>query len=293
MRVAALRCLGLLAAAPVAAQLPAAPHLYLNHLYLVVDSATYHDITASNFLSGQFAGFETRTTESGGIKWTGTYLYGRRTYLEIFGPRGLPGAQVGDVGIVLGTERAGELDSLRARFAAEQYPVDTLTRMHPDSGAPYPWFMALRAGGADRTSDRVSLSIMEYSAAMAGRAAVHDSLPLTDRSRYRFREGQFDDSRLLGDLTGATLALPAADLEKMQRTLRAAGVTVEAEGQGAVIRLDAFTLHLTTAWERPGVRRLEFALLREAVANPTYRFGPRTRLRFGPGAFAAWEFAIL
>jgi hypothetical protein len=280
----------LLATASLGAQSMAPPRLLLNHVYFVLDSTTYHDIGASPFLAAQFAGREVRTTESGGLRWSGIYLYGRHTYLEILGPGGLPGSQVGDVGIGLASEQPGGVLSLMRRFEAQHFPFDTLTRTKSDSSGAYPWFLSWRASGPDLPSDRTSVWVMEYSAALAQRTAQRDSLPASDRSRDRFIAVHLVPDQLMAELVAATFALPVDDIAKVTRTLDRAGVLVYPEGEGAVIRFEGFLLHLIPAWDRPGVRKLEFSLNREALANPTYRFGPSSQLRFGPGRVAVWEF---
>lgn len=282
----------LLGAGPLGAQAPAPPRLLLNHVYFVVDSATYHDIGASPFLAGQFAGFEMRTTESGGLRWSGIYLYGRHTYLEVFGPGGLPGSQEGDVGIGLASEQPGGIRSLMQRFGAQHFPFDTLTRMTSDSAGAIPWFLSWRASGPELLSDRTALWVMEYSAAMARRMKQRDSLPDSDRSRDRFIATHQVRDQLMAELVSATIAMPVDDIAKVSRTLDRAGVPVISGGDGAVIQLEGFTLRLLPAWDRPGVRKLEFSLNREALANPTYRFGTSSRLRFGPGRIAVWEFLL-
>lgn len=282
----------LLGAGSAGAQTPVPPRLLLNHVYFVLDSVTYHDIEASPFLAAQFAGREVRTTESGGLTWSGIYLYGRHTYLEILGPHGLPGSQQGDVGIGLASEVPGGIRALMQRFGAQHYPFDTLTRTKTDSSGAYPWFLSWRASGPDLPSDRTALWVMEYSATMAQRMATRDSLPDSDRSRDRFIATHLMQDQLMAELVAATFALPVEDIAKVSRTLDRAGVLVIPEGEGAVIQLEGFTLHLVPAWDRPGVRKLEFSLNREALANPTYRFGPSSRLRFGPGRVAVWEFSL-
>ena len=67
-------------------------------------------------------------------------------------------------------------------------------------------------------------------------------------------------------------------------------VPVLPEGEGAIIRLDGFTLHLVPPWTGAGVKQLQFALTRPLLANPIYRFGPQSQLRFGPGPIAVWDF---
>lgn len=269
----------LLAASPSTAPTP----LPLNHLYAVLDSATYADAVASPFLTKQFAAFTARGTAT----WTG-----RHTYVEFFAPNGFDGARAGDVGVALGVERAGGVAALARRFASLGAAFDTTTERRGTPGQSAPWFHRFRPAPADAPSSRVAFWVMEYTLEATRLVAARDSLPLDERSRDRYLAERFDPELLLGDLTGATVAVPADDIAKLSRALQRLEVDVQAEGEGAVVRVPNFTLRLVPAWERPGVRKLEFSLLREATANPVFRFGGHSRLRFGPGRIATWEFGL-
>lgn len=269
-------------ALPLGAQRPAIP-VVLNHLYAVLDSATYAEVLGSPFLTMQFSGFKSRSPAT----WTG-----RHTFLEFFDPHGYDGAQVGDVGIALGLEEAGGVAASAHRFTALGAPFDTSTERRGTPQQSEQYFHRWRPAGGDATSPRAAFWVMEYALEASRTLALRDSLPLGDRGRDRFLADRFDATRLLGDISSATLAIPVGDIAKLVRALERLGVGVIAEGEGAIIRLPAFTLRLLPAWERPGLRRLEFGLLREAPANPSYRFGPHSRLRFGPGRVAVWDFAL-
>lgn len=272
----------LLAATPVAAQRKPAP-LVLNHLYAVLDSAMYAEVLASPFLTGQFSGFTGRPPAT----W-----FGRHTFLQFFDPRGFDSAQVGDVGIAFGVEEAGGVAAIARRSAAEGVPFDTVTERRGTPRQSEPYFHRWRPTGVDATSPRAAFWVMEYALEASRTLARQDSLPLSDRGRDRFLADRFDATRPLGDISGATLAIPVEDIAKLVRTIRRLGVDVITEGEGAIVRLPSFVLRVIPAWERPGLRRLEFVLLRDVPANPTYRFGAHSRLRFGPGHVAVWDFAL-
>ncbi|MEP6591121.1 MAG: DUF5829 family protein [Gemmatimonadota bacterium] len=267
---------------PMVAQQPTAPVL-LNHLYAVIDSATYAEIVASPFLSDQFSGFKATSPAT----W-----FGKHSYLELFDPKGFEGARDGDVGIAFGVERPGSVAAVAQRMTGLGAPFDTTTERRGTPRLSEAWFHRWKPAGPDATSPRAAFWLMEYADEAARTLSLRDSLPASDLGRDRFLAPRFDATRLLGDLTGATLAIPAGDIAKLMRAMQRLGVEVFAEGEGAVIRLPEFTLRLLPAWERPGVRRLEFSLLREAAANPSFRFGAHSRLRFGPGRVAAWDFSL-
>ena len=61
------------------------PLIYLNHIWLNVDSTTYSSIKKSDFLKDKFAYIETKTTQAdSNVSWTGTNIWGQNTYIEFF-----------------------------------------------------------------------------------------------------------------------------------------------------------------------------------------------------------------
>jgi Family of unknown function (DUF5829) len=277
-----------LAAGALAAQ-AVPPPLYLNHLYVVLDSATWHDVQASTFLAGGFGAHARHDTAAPGEP-AGIYLYGHHTWLVLMGPGGFPGAMAGDVGIALGSEQPGGIVQLARHLAFDRIPFDTTVVMRQDSSGVTPWYRALHPGGADSLSPHDDLWIMEYTLATMRRVAARDSFGTDDRDRDRILAAHYDSLQLLGDVSAATLAVPSAVLARMSHILTEWGVEPAPEGTGIVVRLPAFTLRLIPAYAGRGVKRLTFDLNHEAIANPTYRFGLRSRLLFGPGATAVWEF---
>lgn len=283
-----LSLLALVLAGTGSLQAQAAPsRLQFHHLSIVLDSATAHDVAASPFVAAQFAGQVDRSSDVGAIRCSGNCLVGRHTYLELFSPSEPPGSRSGDVSLVLASEQAGGLMALWQRETSRA-TVDTMTWLSNGSG--YPAFLRWRVEGAESADHRLTLAVVEYTLDAARRAAVVDSLAESDRRRDRFLAPYRNRDQLLGELTAATLSAPTEEIARICRTLDGFGVTVISEGQGAVIQLPGFTLRLLPGYDRLAVRKLEFSLTREALANPTYRFGPSSRLRFGPGRVAVWEF---
>lgn len=263
----------------------------LNHLGVVLDSATYHDVRNSPFILGKFAAVDTgflRGFDGG----NGIRLMGKYNFVMFAPPAPRSRVLAGDVSVVLATTRAGDLRRVRAQgpftpsgtlpvrgngppLRADQYD-DTSNRLVP--------------GDDDSLSDRLHFAIMEYGAAAARERARVDSMPEADLATSRFLAPYVDADRLLSYLTGATLAVPTADIATLSRVLVRDHVAVFPEGEGAIIRLDGFTLHLVPSYVGAGVKQLQFALTRTAIGNPIYRFGPRSQLRFGPGPIAVWDF---
>lgn len=99
-----------------------------------------------------------------------------------------------------------------------------------------------------------------------------------------------DSLGVIYDLTEATVALDPAAIIQVARSLHRAGIQVEVDGTMATVMFGAATLHLVPAGDVGGLVRASFLLRRPAAGNPTYRFGGRSKLRFGPGRAATWTF---
>ena len=273
-------------AAPLAAQQKAP--LVLNHLVAILDSATYADLQNSPFIAGQFAATD---RVGGGVDpvTSGLRLYGKYNYLVLAPPPPTSGPlatgrflRPSGVGIVLSDERAS---ATGIKWTTTMVCSDCVTTSIDGDV----WEMAPQWFG-DSATGLAFLNILRYGAAGAKRLAAKDSLPESNRSNGRFLAPWFDAKKLFAYLTGATFAMPVDHIKQIMSQLRTQDVTVAADGEGAIIRLDGFTLHLIPPYRGAGVKQLQFALTHAAPANPTYRFGPKSQLRFGPGLIAVWDF---
>ena len=91
-------------------------------------------------------------------------------------------------------------------------------------------------------------------------------------------------------LEHAAVAVDEASIAQVGDWLRSAGAAVVREGEGLVVQFESQVLRLVPGWGGPGPEQLTFYLRREHPGNPTYKFGPRSRLRFGPQRSATWSF---
>ena len=269
--------------------------LVLNHLVIVLDSATYSEVRGSPFMREQFAGHDTVEVSAAGSR-AATRYFGKYNYFTLVRSTGQV-AIAGDVDIVLGTEAVGGLETL-ARTAkldrGESFPPRDIDEASRTASAPADFLrgvddVALPVGD-DSTSSHARFRIMQFSETVARQLGRLDSLPSSNRTNVRFLARYYDPRRLFSHLTAATLAIPVADISRIASVLERDSVTVLHEGEGVIIKLDGFTLHLIPPWTGAGVKQLQFALTRDVPANPVYRFGSRSQLRFGPGPIAVWDF---
>ncbi|MFE0174439.1 DUF5829 family protein [Streptomyces sp. NPDC059002] len=267
--------------------------LFYNHAYGVLDRETADAIEHSAYLR-KFANFQVRTTTgSGGQTWTGRYLMGRETYLELFGVGDLPDpdGRLGSAGMGVSTERAGDLAKVldRLRDLGVGKPFEFLQTRDFGDGVPVPWFDAVfttdqyDAFGAWAMEYRP-----EYFADPRGRTEPPNYPGDVGRERYlpdAYQEHQ------MRDVTGVHLAVTARDLANTVPLLRAGGFDVRpAPGDGIVAHRGGTTLRIdSVARGQVGLRQVEMAL-NHPVQRHVEQIGHST-LTAGPGAHATWTFA--
>ncbi|MEV5351443.1 DUF5829 family protein [Streptomyces sp. NPDC052693] len=267
--------------------------LYYNHAYGVLDRETADAIEHSAYLR-DFANFQVRTTTgSGGQTWTGRYLMGRETYLELFGAGDLPGKDgtPGAGGLAVSTERAGDFATVTARLRelSDGEPVEFPQTRDFGDGVPVPWFDAVF------TTDRYDLFGawgMEYRPEYFAdpRSGTEPAAYPGDVGRARYLSDGYRD-HLMRDVTGIRLAVTAGDLANTVPLLRAGGFAVRsvpgggavAKGGGTTLRFDAVPL------DRVGLQRVEMSLNRPVPDRHVERLG-HSELVVGPGPRAVWTF---
>ncbi|MEU7645506.1 DUF5829 family protein [Streptomyces huasconensis] len=265
--------------------------LFYNHAYGVFDRETADAVEHSPYLR-KFADFEVRTTTGAdGTTWTGRYLKGRETYLEIFGVGDVPDTALGSAGLAVSTERDGDLATVLERLP-ELGVTDPLefrqTRDFGD-GVPVPWF-----DGVFTTDqyDAFGTWAMEYRPEYFAdpRGGTEPPSYPGDVGRERYLPDVYRD-RLMRDVASVRIAVTARDLENSVPLLRAGGFDVRptagggvvADRGGTTIRLDAVPR------ERVGLRQFTFVLNEAVKKRHVERLGHST-LTVGPGARAAWDF---
>ncbi|MFD9698665.1 DUF5829 family protein [Lentzea sp. NPDC059081] len=264
--------------------------LFYNHVWGTFDRATADAVEHSSYLR-EFADFEVRTTTGAdGSVWTGRYLRGRETYIEVFGVGDVGGqdGELGAAGLGLSTERDGDIGTLDDRLrAAGQSPIDFLQTRDFGDGKPVPWFDATFLV---ETYDRFGAWAMEYRDEYLAdpRSEVGPAKFPGDVSRERYLPDLYQD-RLMRDITSIRLAVTAADLEATVPLLRAGGFTPRADEHGAVATRGGTTMRFDVVpMGQTGLKRVEFEL-NHGVARHVERLGTST-LVVGPGKRAVWTF---
>lgn len=268
--------------------------LFYNHAYGVLDRETADAIEHSAYLR-DFADFQVRTTTgSGGETWTGRYLMGRETYLELFGVGDVPGPDgtLGAGGMGLSAERSGDLATVIGRLRDQGVPNPVTFRQTRDfgDGVPVPWFDAVFTDGQYDGFGAWGMEYLpEYFADPRGN--TEPAAYPGDVGRERYLSDGYRE-HLMRDVTSVRLGVTAHDLADTLPLLRAGGFTVRElpAGAGAVAQGGGTTIRLETVpRERAGLRQVEMSLNRPVPHRHEERIG-RSTLVVGPGDRAVWTF---
>ncbi|MGW3287361.1 DUF5829 family protein [Streptomyces sp. NPDC001002] len=268
--------------------------LFYNHSYGVFDRETADAIEHSDYLR-EFANFQVRTTTgSGGQTWTGRYLLGRETYVELFGVGDVPGQDgtLGSAGLGLSPERAGELATVTERLKDEGVaePIHFLQTRDFGDGVPVPWFDAVFT---DTQYDAFGAWGMEYRQEYFAdpRSNTEPASFPGDVGRERVLPDAYR-THLMRDVTSVRIAITAGDLGDTVPLLRAGGFTVRTvAGGGVVAKGGGTTIRLNVVPRaQAGYQRVEMSLNRPVKDRHVEQIGHST-LVVGPGSRAVWTFA--
>jgi hypothetical protein len=97
----------------------------ISHIFFCVDSVTYQNLFNDDFIAKTFACCTESSSKTFTDSWTGKYLMGRRSYIEVFAvndkkPQPELGDKPGDAAIVFRTTKPGEICKIDARVKADK-----------------------------------------------------------------------------------------------------------------------------------------------------------------------------
>ena len=261
---------------------------FYNHSYGVLDDVTADAIEHSTYLH-EFANFEVRTTTGGGETWTGRYLKGRETYVELFGPDDLADATEGAGGLAISPDRQGGngkiLDRLR-RSGID--PIEYQQTRDFGDGIPVPWFDAIFTSS---TTEAFFPWAMEYEPSYFDdpRSETEPASYPGDLSRERYLSDKYA-ARLMRDLTSVRFGVTAHDFDATVPLLRAGGFSIKSIPGGVIAKSDFTTIRLDrVARANAGLKQIQFRLNRPTPRH-VEQIGHST-LTVGPGLYAEWNFS--
>lgn len=290
-----LGAIGLSAVSPGHGEGPKKPSfpVYLNHFYVVLDPATYKAIESSDFLRGQFAPSEVRSTVRTDMSYTGLYFYGTNTYFEFFDGSSAAMGGVGASGIAFGVEQPGALQALAneqpTRFELGPQPI---TRQYKDSQVP--WFFM--GGPKGQESAGFQTWIMEYHPRflaewnpVEGKANQGISRKAL-LERYAAVLKATPAQPYLQDVIGLTINLDSSTATQLVEMCQALGYLSKPEGKVTTLEgPDDFKLRvMVDATSAKGIREMILRVSRE----PEQKELPlgKSVLKFNGNGQATWTF---
>ena len=267
-----------LAAHAAQAQTRARPEVALNHFSVVLDSVTLAAVESSAFLTTEFAHYRrTTTSNAAGRSWTGQYLFGERTYLELF-PRGEQGG-VGFSGLALSVEEPGAIDSVAAWLDA-RFDVPIRRRLVEGmyAGRSVRWFHSVSVEHERGDSLwQVNSWVMENHPEFFRVVQGDSTGPEGDISRRRYLRRRYQPERMVREIVGLSMSLYPPIGEQLAGELEALGWRLErgAEpGRYRAVGAEADIVVTPVPQGVPyGIREIRFALNRGPAAKQTHQIG--------------------
>jgi len=270
----------------------------LNHFWAALDDETASAIVASEYLK-TFAHLVVNTvTASGDRQWTGRYLRGRQTYVELFSvadlvSSGAP-ARIGATGIGISGDTPGVLDALDHRLRAAGIPTRVTMSRRRFGTREVDWYREL-----DLVSPRVEQDInssvwaMEYVPSFfddpdAGKEPAEGPGDVISRERY-LDDGYAD--HMMRDVRRVELAVSGEDVTAIEAMLRASGFRISRNA--ATLKAHGSDLDFSISVVPPndiGLRQIEFVLNAPVRSRHVETIGHST-LTVGAGSRAVWTLA--
>jgi hypothetical protein len=259
------------------------PPVYFNHVTIFLPADAYAALLESQFLRNGFSAFTEQTVTTETRSYTGIYLRGKHTYLELFKasadlrPCGTVMRPVGQIVFNMWIDHVPLLPSFKDRLAKELgsgMQIDTVRA--PDHAPRYDY--------VSRTGDQCA-SLPGGSVDTVVKGYYPDG-----RTREKALEGRFLADRLLQDVTAFTVTVNDAERKQLLQEFRAYAYAIRSDGKKRVAVGPEVSFTLVP--EMPKIPRsliVDLSLSRETTSEQSYKFGDVSELRL-QGNTARWVF---
>src|SRR6188768_3701368 len=98
----------------------------INHIFFCIDSVSYENLLKHEFLAKTFANTRELSSKTLTDSYTGKYIFGRNSYIEIFASNSYKGSspqlgdKFGDVSVVFKTAKWGDLDKINSLISSDK-----------------------------------------------------------------------------------------------------------------------------------------------------------------------------
>ena len=272
------------------------PFIYLNHVYLTLDSTTYSSICNSDFLKDNFANCVTKTgTADSNQSWTVTYIWGENTNIELFVTG--EAENKGFSGIGFGVDIENGIDSLYKHCTSLGIKnVNKGLKYRQIEDRKIPWFYLLSFSIEDSTAMSMLNTwawVMEYNYEYMKFKYPEknpDSLKIT---RKYYNQKSYRSDLLLKDIVEIELALNEFDYNRIFEELKNYGYHIEQKGELIIGNGPDIKIILRAKFEnKSGICRIKFSLTDKQYEQQTVLFGTKSKLILNTDRTAEWYFYI-
>ena len=270
------------------------PSIYLNHVYLTLDSTTYSSIGNSDFLKDNFANRVTKTVTSDSTQsWTATYIWGENTNIELFVTG--EAENVGYSGIGFGVDIENGIDSFYEYCTNLGINnVGKATKYRQVEERKIPWFHMLVFYIEDSTAtSKLHTWIMEYDYEYM-KVKYPDSNPESLKiTRQYYNQKEYRSDLLFKDIIEIELALNEFDRNKLSEGLKNYGYQIEQKGELIIGNGPDIKVILRAKSEyQSGICRIKFSLTDKLYELQTVLFCNKSKLILNTDRTAEWYFDI-
>lgn len=273
------------------------PTVFLNHIYLYIDDQTLRAIAESDFMKNEFSAIENSFINiNGNRSWSGLYITGEQTYIELFGiSKDQEEIQsVGSCGLGLGIEKEGGIEYIADKLESliDSARPELFERLIDDKKIP--WFKSLPIiQYPEGVSEPFCCWVMEIDRDYLESTQVGTAVTENTISRRSYNASRFRADRRMKDIREITVALSLNDA----KTLGAALIKLnyvqsntlsECTYSGPDIQINIRTVRNGAG----GIVEIKFDLNGKGKNREVYDFGSRSRLQFDGSDIARWTFSI-
>lgn len=285
---------------PVTADHEPSPKVYLNHFWLIVDSASYQDIVESDFIRNEFAHFEERTTVvNNNESYSGAYVYGKNTYFEFFNESNIPESMLAGLtsGIAFGVEKKGEIKIIQQKLKDYKNSM-YFVRSRELNGIQIPWFAMSAVFYGEATPD-VMFWAMEYHEEFLKKWHAHLSpsksgitrRDILERYKAKIVEPNRPKDRILKDVIEVNLQLNQKDQETLLGELAVFGFTFSQKGSKKICTGPDLKIIISPINSGDGkITGIKMSIHSAQNKETSFSFGKNSRLVVHTDKTATWTF---
>jgi hypothetical protein len=261
-----------------------------NHLYVTLDAETLDSIAKSEFISQEFCTISRDTVKTDTESWTGIYLRGKHSYLELFPPGGAEGLREGFSGIGFNSQQAGEMDivqeKLRPLLGAKEILSDLQVRQ--TEAGKVPWFYYLSINPVER--EAFASWLMEFHQDYLD----YKNIKLTsdgcfNRAAY-LKTLDTSETCLFDDISEVHLELTLSEQEELALLLQSFGYDSSSVGDITTYHSHNFMIKVCQkVARRYRICKVVCTLKEQLQQEKTFTFGKNAQLNVGR-SLAIWEF---